>query len=283
MTEIRDDITQKAIELGWLKTIYPGVWMVYDPLASYMDFLQEFFYERIGRPLGFMKLIPPTIIPKRIYHRYGQEFYPVELAIEIKEFANQGNSEQLVLDPAFTSFYGSLENRALAEDILPFQVTEASIGISYRNEKDVSEFSRSREFIKKEFLFIGYPDQVRNLHIKTMTSFESCLNLLGLEHRIRENRTQIKGRQNDYQTTDFEIDINNIQLEVASAANKQNWVTSHYNIRSVSGRELWSGYLSIGLSRIMYCILSVHGFDECKWPMPQHLITYERKTSYDLQ
>jgi seryl-tRNA synthetase len=262
---IKNSITNECIKRGWLKEIYTGHWIFYEPLSTLLVLFKEFFSDSIKEKLKIQEVLFPKIIPLNLYEKYGKKFYPTNLALQIKKNPKEIST---VLDPALTVAYSSLNDSIIPIKNLPILYNEIDISASFRNEKrSLKEFSRSVEYYKSDFIFLGTPEQVSNIHEITVNAFKDCLSKLELKIFLNSKILKIKSEGKYLNIIDFLFRYEKQSLEIASAANRRTWVTSKYNIRNSENKPMWSGYLSIGLTRILYSFLSSNGFEDSNWPI----------------
>lgn len=257
-------ITKKCEESKLIRKIAPGLWVFRSHLSRLLQNLVESLDNYMSKELSFDRVLFPKIIPFKYFKKYGSTFYPENIVFRINK--RDLNQESFILDPAATSFYSSYSNSLIEDSELPIKITDLGIGVSFRKEdpKTINEFYRAREYYKKEFLFIGYPDDVNEIQKKLLEQLESFLSKIELSVHYTDEK--IISDDKRFTTKEINSPCDGDKLEVASTGIREDLITSHYEIRSVSKKELWSGFLSIGLSRLVYCILSKYGLNPNLWP-----------------
>jgi seryl-tRNA synthetase len=265
MKNIRGSITNECKKLEWIQEIYPGHWIFKEPISKLLSNLGDYFFKEIGKPLKFSRIIFPKIIPENTFLKYGNSLYPASIALTVNRNRKKAKS-LLVLDPALTCFYGSYMDSNIPLIRLPILANDLGLGMGFRNEsnKNLKEFYRSVEYYRSDFLFLGTPTQVTKLLKNINILFNKSIEKLDL--KIYKTKDTDKVKNQLLESIDFMVDIGKENIEIASTANRKTWVTNNYNIKCAEGNELWSGYLSVGLTRILYCFLATHGFDKTKWP-----------------
>jgi len=78
--KLRSDPTEEAVRLGWVKE-YPGagVWQLLPPFTALIRAIEQLVIDRIAKPLGFIEVIFPRLIPLDVEKRKGQLAIPHEM------------------------------------------------------------------------------------------------------------------------------------------------------------------------------------------------------------
>lgn len=178
------------------------------------------------------------------------------------------------------SFWPFLQGRTIAEDSLPIKVFDRS-GTSHRYESGgIHGIERVDEFHRIELVFIGTPEQVV-AHSKEMQEcYKHIFNdMLDLEWRMawvtpwfmaQEGLTGLASNK-DVGTIDFEASLpyrgkDGEWLEFQNLSVNGDKYPGGFNVKSQSGKPLWSGCSGIGLERWASAFFSQKGLDPENWP-----------------
>lgn len=178
------------------------------------------------------------------------------------------------------SFWPFMQGRTVAEDSFPVKVFDRS-GTSHRYESGgIHGMERVDEFHRIELVFIGTPDQIL-AHSKEMQEcYKHIFNdILDLEWRMawvtpwfmaQEGLTGLAG-QKDVGTIDFEAPLpyrgkDGEWLEFQNLSVNGDKYPKGFNVKSQSGKDVWSGCSGIGLERWASTFLAQKGLDPENWP-----------------
>ena len=178
------------------------------------------------------------------------------------------------------SFWPFLQGRTVAEDSFPIKVFDRS-GTSHRYESGgIHGMERVDEFHRIELVFIGTPEQIL-AHSKEMQEcYKHVFNdILDLEWRMawvtpwfmaQEGLTGLAG-QKEVGTIDFEAPLpyrgkDGEWLEFQNLSVNGDKYPKGFNVKSQSGKEVWSGCSGIGLERWASTFLAQKGCEQKDWP-----------------
>lgn len=212
--KFRGDPTETALSLGWAQS-FPGrgQWCYMPPYATLQTALKEVMIEKIAKPLGFVEILFPKIIPievaftaKKIQGEPGGMFYvcpprvrekeeyvPLQVKAEItgelpmKELKDLLEDPGYVLDPAqCTPFYQLYRNKTFRKEDLPIKVYDYG-GPTYRYEAGgVKGIERLCEFWRIEHVWLGTPETVERIRAEAMKkAIEAVDEYLEMEWRIQ--------------------------------------------------------------------------------------------------
>ncbi len=178
------------------------------------------------------------------------------------------------------SFWPFLQGRTVADDSFPIKVFDRS-GTSHRYESGgIHGMERVDEFHRIELVFIGTPEQIL-AHSKEMQEcYKHVFNdILDLEWRMawvtpwfmaQEGLTGLAG-QKEVGTIDFEAPLpyrgkDGEWLEFQNLSVNGDKYPKGFNVKSQSGKDVWSGCSGIGLERWASTFLAQKGLDLDNWP-----------------
>lgn len=218
-------ITKICMDRFWLIKYDKNQWIYTEFLTNLLRKLENDIIEKIAHKLGFKEWIFLNIINKKTLNVYGLK--------NIKPFYIKNN---LVLDPLKISLYQALANKYLKKSVKVFERNT-----TFRNEKISENFHTANEFRRLDFYYIGKPKEVLDLRNNFIKLFKVYLKKLDIECKIinKDEKGFIK---------EFYCD----NLELGNIGTKKDTILKKFRIRN---NDLWAGYASIGLDRILYCIL----------------------------
>jgi seryl-tRNA synthetase len=199
---LREDPTTELAKRNWVKHIGRGVWTILPSYAALWRAIEDLVMERLARPLGFVEVMLPKIVPLDVQKKKGQLFgIPNEMwwvcppatrdPLEWERFKDtvkitgQTNPERLMENlsaPEFSLAYAQCEpfydiwgKRTVDRDKLPLKFVD-SYGPTWRYESGgLKGLERLSEFKRMEFVWIGSPedaisirDEVRDKSIEIM-------------------------------------------------------------------------------------------------------------------
>ncbi len=178
------------------------------------------------------------------------------------------------------SFWPFMQGKTVADDSFPIRVFDRS-GTSHRYESGgIHGMERVDEFHRIELVFIGTPEQILD-HSKNMQEcYKHVFNdILDLEWRMawvtpwfmaQEGLTGLAG-QKEVGTIDFEAPLpyrgkDGEWLEFQNLSVNGDKYPKGFNVKSQSGKEVWSGCSGIGLERWASTFLAQKGLEPEDWP-----------------
>ena len=257
--------------LGYIEMIFPKV----DPWEVLMH---------SGHAKGVYPEIYYVCAPKTRDPAFWEEVidnYKVTLEVPIDLIAEKIDKPLGALCYAqCPSFWPFLQGKTISEDSFPIKVFDRS-GTSHRYESGgIHGMERVDEFHRVELVFIGSPEQV-TAHSKEMQEcYKHIFNdILELEWRMawvtpwfmaQEGLTGLAGNK-DVGTIDFEAPLpyrgkDGEWLEFQNLSINGDKYPRGFNVKSQSGKDVWSGCSGIGLERWASTFFAQKGFDEKDWP-----------------
>jgi seryl-tRNA synthetase len=177
-------------------------------------------------------------------------------------------------------FWPFMQGKTVADDSFPIRVFDRS-GTSHRYESGgIHGMERVDEFHRIELVFIGTPEQVLEHSKEMQQCYKHIFNdILDLEWRMawvtpwfmaQEGLTGLAG-QKDVGTIDFEAPLpyrgnNSEWLEFQNLSVNGDKYPRGFNVKSQSGKEIWSGCSGIGLERWASVFLAQKGLNPKDWP-----------------
>lgn len=199
-----------------------------------------------------------------------------------------------VLDPIqCVSFYYAFYSKSLKS--LPIKAYEYQGGWTFRYETNADGILRGKQFLRLEFVWLANEKEaqdIRNVLVfDAATAIDAYLQVpvkvaegdSCFEHPPQQvyapNRvwdlTTAKERAHDLPSIDLLFDSqhqfprsNEGFIELASAG-RHNQLPPRYKIKQAdSTNPVWSGCCGLGLTRLVFAFLAVHGFSQDAWPNP---------------
>ncbi len=178
------------------------------------------------------------------------------------------------------SFWPFMQGKTIADDSFPIKVFDRS-GTSHRYESGgIHGMERVDEFHRIELVFIGTQEQVVAHSNDMQERYKYIFNdILDLEWRIawvtpwfmaQEGLTGLAEKK-DVGTIDFEAVLpyrgkDGEWLEFQNLSINGDKYPKGFNVKSQSGKEIWSGCSGIGLERWASVFLAQKGFEPESWP-----------------
>ncbi|MCZ7398946.1 MAG: serine--tRNA ligase [Candidatus Methanoperedens sp.] len=178
------------------------------------------------------------------------------------------------------SFWPFMQGKTIADDSFPIKVFDRS-GTSHRYESGgIHGMERVDEFHRIELVFIGTPEQILDHSKKMQECYKHVFNdILDLEWRMawvtpwfmaQEGLTGLAG-QKEVGTIDFEAPLpyrgkDGEWLEFQNLSVNGDKYPKGFNVKSQSGKEVWSGCSGIGLERWASTFLAQKGCEPKDWP-----------------
>jgi seryl-tRNA synthetase len=178
------------------------------------------------------------------------------------------------------SFWPFMQGKTVADDSFPIKVFDRS-GTSHRYESGgIHGMERVDEFHRIELVFIGTQEQVLSHSKEMQECYKHIFNdILDLEWRMawvtpwfmaQEGLTGLAG-QKEVGTIDFEAPLpyrgkDGEWLEFQNLSVNGDKYPKGFNVKSQSGKEVWSGCSGIGLERWASTFLAQKGLEPEDWP-----------------
>ena len=304
-TFFEGDMTEKAIELGWVKP-FPGKgqWFYGPEITALERVLEEIIIKKVVEKLGFQeclfpKLIPITVmekmkylegLPEGMYYASAPKRDP-EIFTKFKNdlIVNKEVSidllKQGLKDPAYVNaaaqcepFYEFLSHEVIDESELPIKFYDRS-GWTYRWEGGGAKgLDRVHEFQRIECVWLSDPEEVTKIRDATLELSHELANDLELEWytEIGDDPFYLEGRKSDDRGIEFpDIPKYEMRLKVPGrekgvAVVSANVHGTHFvegfSIKEAHNHRIWTGCTGFGITRWVFGFLSQKGFDKNNWP-----------------
>ncbi len=180
-------------------------------------------------------------------------------------------------------FWPYLAGKTISDEDLPMKIFDRS-GTSMRYESGgIHGIERVDEFHRIEFVWIGYPDQVKKLNKEIVEYYRKIFNkILDLEWRMafvtpwfmaQEGLIGLADVKKEVGTIDFEAYLpykgprkESEWLEFQNASNNGDKYPKGFNVKSRGKEQLYSGCTGIGLERWLSAFIAQKGIDPENWP-----------------
>jgi seryl-tRNA synthetase len=295
---------------NWIMHRGRGQW-IFNPTATrIIKTMEEIVVDELLKPLEFNEVIIPKAVTWDVWKRsghaknlYGEIYYLCPPKSRDPEFWEEVTDLYKITGEVPTDlvkekikepiggvcyaqcppFWPYLGGKTLADENLPIKVFDRS-GTSMRYESGgIHGIERVDEFHRIEIVWIGYPDQVRELHERIVEHYKRIFNkILDLEWRIawvtpwfmaQEGLTGLVDEKREVGTIDFEAYLpykgsrkESEWLEFQNASNNGDKYPKGFNVKSQSREQLYSGCTGIGLERWVSAFLAQKGISPKNWP-----------------
>ncbi len=206
--------TELAEKLGWAIR-FPGraQWIYLPPMAALIRAIRDIFYEYVAKPLGFIEVLFPKLIPIEIAfrarklqgepggmyyvcvprYREKEKYIPFQIKAEITQELPMDELKKLLEEPSYIldpiqclPFYQLYRGRVLKKEDLPIKVVECG-GPTYRFEAGGARgLERVDEFWRMEHVWLGLPEQCIEIRNEIMKKVVEVVDrVLDLEWRIQ--------------------------------------------------------------------------------------------------
>ncbi|MCC7561694.1 MAG: serine--tRNA ligase [Methanobrevibacter arboriphilus] len=304
-TYFEGDVTEKAIELGWIKT-FPGrgQWFYGPQMTALQRAFEKILIDNIVEKLGFdeclfPKLIPiPTMDKMRYLDGLPEGMYYCSAPKRDPEVFNKFKNELAInrevpmdllksglKDPAYVlaaaqcePFYEFLSHEVIDEKDLPIKFYDKS-GWTYRWESGGAKgIDRVHEFQRIELVWIDKPEETSKIRDSTLELSHELATKLELEWytEIGDDPFYLEGRKVENRGIEFpDVPKYEMRLKVpgqekgvavVSANVHGTHFTEGFSIREAHKHTLWTGCTGLGLTRWLFGFLAQKGFDENNWP-----------------
>lgn len=304
-TFFKGDMTEKAIELGWVKP-FPGKgqWFYGPEITALERALEEIIIEKVVEKLGFQeclfpKLIPITVmekmkylegLPEGMYYasapkRDPEIFTKFKNDLIVNKEVSMDLLKQGLKDPAYVNaaaqcepFYEFLSHEVIDESELPIKFYDRS-GWTYRWEGGGAKgLDRVHEFQRIECVWLSDPEEVTKIRDATLELSHELANELELEWytEIGDDPFYLEGRKSDDRGIEFpDIPKYEMRLKVPGrdkgvAVVSANVHGTHFiegfSIKEAHNHRIWTGCTGFGITRWVFGFLSQKGFDKKNWP-----------------
>ncbi len=301
----KGDPTQEAEKRGWIKrTGNRGQWIYGAQMTKIFRTFEKIVMEEIIKPLGYEEMIFPKLVTWDVWKRSGHakgvypeiyyvcppktrdpefweevmDYYKVTLEIPLdlisKKIDKPIGGMCYAQCPPFWPF---LQGRTIADDCFPLKIFDRS-GTSHRYESGgIHGMERVDEFHRIELVFIGTKEQVLAHSKELQERYKHIFNeILELEWRMawvtpwfmaQEGLTGL-AEEKHVGTIDYEafLPYKKEWLEFQNQSVNGDKYPKGFNVKSQSGKQIWSGCSGIGLERWASVFLAQKGLDPEHWP-----------------
>ncbi len=182
-----EDPTHELVSRNWVRHLGRGVWTILPPYGALWRAIEGLVMDRVAKPLGFVEIMLPKIVPLEVQKKKGQIFgIPNEMwyvcppatrdpeeweyyrdLVKITGGTNPAELNNNLSPPEFALAYAQCEpfydiwsGRVVDRDKLPLKFVD-SYGPTWRYESGgLKGLERLSEFKRMEFVWIGAPEDV---------------------------------------------------------------------------------------------------------------------------
>lgn len=304
-TFFEGDVTEKALELGWIKR-FPGKgqWFYAPPMAALERAFESILAERVAEKIGFEECLFPKLIPIDVMEKMKyleglpEGMYYVSAPKRDPEIFDKFKSELIInkevpidllkqglKDPGYVNaaaqcepFYEFFSHEVVDEKDLPIKFYDKS-GWTYRWEGGGAKgFDRVHEFQRIEMVWMGIPEEVDKIRDQTLEFSQDLASELELQWytEIGDDPFYLEGRKTETRGIEFP-DVPKYEMRlVVPGAEKGVAVTSAnvhgthfiegFSIKETHQHRIWTGCTGLGLTRWVFGFLAQKGFDQENWP-----------------
>ncbi|KZX17273.1 amino acid--[acyl-carrier-protein] ligase 1 [Methanobrevibacter cuticularis] len=304
-TYFEEDVTEKAIELGWIKK-FPGrgQWFYGPQMTALQRIFEDILIENIVNRLEFdeclfPKLIPVPVmdkmryldgLPEGMYYcsapkRDPELFNKFKQELAITREVPMNLLKEGLKDPNYVlsaaqcePFYEFLSHEVLDEKDLPMKLYDKS-GWTYRWESGGAKgIDRVHEFQRIELVWVGTPEQTNAIRDNTLELSHEIANELELEWytEIGDDPFYLEGRKVESRGIEFpDIPKYEMRLKVPGREKGVAIVSANvhgthfvegFSIREAHQHKIWTGCTGLGLTRWLFGFLAQKGFNKENWP-----------------
>ncbi|MBD3193151.1 MAG: serine--tRNA ligase [Candidatus Heimdallarchaeota archaeon] len=315
---VQENPTDLLIEGGWIeRTSYRNQWIFAPPITAFAEALKRMMVEKIYEPLGFKNMMFPKLVSWEVWKRSSHlsgiyqggfepyfisppktadpkfweeiaDYYRITLEIQPEKIKEKlrppiGGLSFAQCPP----FWEYLQGKTISDDSFPILVYDWS-GPTYRYESGSAHgFERVDELHRIETLYIGFPDQLKEIAQKLRTAFRQLLGeTLDLEFREAWVTPWWTGPTEREERPRPAIDsfdqIGTIDMEVylpyKGKRETSEWLETQnlsilgkkypegFTVKAQSGKELWSGCGGGSFERYVSAFVAQKGINPNDWP-----------------
>lgn len=304
-TFFEGDVTEKAIELGWIKA-FPGrgQWFYGPQMTALQRTFETILIEKIVEKLNFdeclfPKLIPiPTMDKMRYLDGLPEGMYYCSAPKRDPELFDKFKNELAITrevpmdllkdglkDPAYVlaaaqcePFYEFLSHEVIDEKNLPIKFYDKS-GWTYRWESGGAKgIDRVHEFQRIELVWIDKPENTSKIRDDTLELSHELASELEIQWytEIGDDPFYLEGRKVESRGIEFP-DVPKYEMRLVIPGQKKGVAvvsanvhgthfTEGFSIREAHKHTLWTGCTGLGLTRWLFGFLAQKGFDKENWP-----------------
>ena len=300
-----DDVTEKALELGWIKR-FPGKgqWFYGPKMTALHRAFEEILVENVMEKLEFEECLFPKLIPFEVLDKMRyleglpEGMYYVSAPKRDPEAFDKFKQELIInneipidllkkglKDPGYVNaaaqcepFYEFLSHEVVDEKDLPIKSYDRS-GWTYRWEGGGAKgLDRVHEFQRIETVWCGTPEQVDEIRDQTLLLSQDLASKLELEWytEVGDDPFYLEGRKVENRGIEFpdvpkyEMRLVNPSQEKGVAVVSANVHGTHFvegfSIKEAHQHRIWTGCTGFGLTRWLFGFLAQKGFDKENWP-----------------
>lgn len=304
-TYFEGDVTEKAIELGWIKA-FPGrgQWFYGPQMTALQRIFEDILTERIIDKIGFDECLFPKLIPiatmdkmryldglpEGMYYcsapkRDPEIFQKFKNDLAINREVPMELLKEGLKDPSYVlaaaqcePFYEFLSHEVIDEKDLPIKLYDKS-GWTYRWESGGAKgIDRVHEFQRIEMVWLGTPEETNKIRDETLDLSHKVASELELEWytEIGDDPFYLEGRKVENRGIEFpDVPKYEMRLKVPGrekgvAVVSANVHGTHFiegfSIKETHQHKIWTGCTGLGLTRWLFGFLAQKGFDKHNWP-----------------
>ncbi|NHJ84235.1 MAG: serine--tRNA ligase [Asgard group archaeon] len=313
--------TDSMIEDGWIqRTNYRNQWIFGPAITALTEAIKQLMIDNLYKPLGFKNMIFPKVVPWEVWKRSGHlsgiyqggfepyfvctpqtadpefweeiaDYYRITLDVQPEKIYEKlrppiGGLSYAQCPP----FWSYLQGKTISDDSFPIFVYDWS-GPTYRYESGAAYgFERVDELHRIETLYIGFPDQIKDIAQKLRIGFRKIIGeILELEFReawVTPWWTSQEGSGDESKdskvtleqfdqigTIDFEI-----YLPYKGSRQESQWLETQnisilgtkyakaFTVKAQSNTEVWSGCGGGSFERYVSAFVAQKGTDPKYWP-----------------
>ena len=304
-THFTGDVTEKAIELGWIKR-FPGrgQWFYGPQMTALQRAFETIIIDKIVEKMDFdeclfPKLIPiPTMdkmryldgLPEGMYYccapkRDPELFDKFKNELSVTREVPMNLLKDGLKDPAYVlaaaqcePFYEFLSHEVIDEKDLPIKFFDKS-GWTYRWESGGAKgIDRVHEFQRIELVWIDKPENTNKIRDTTLELSHELASELELQWytEVGDDPFYLEGRKVENRGIEFP-DVPKYEMRLVVPGQKKGVAvvsanvhgthfTEGFSIREAHNHTIWTGCTGLGLTRWLFGFLAQKGFDEENWP-----------------
>ena len=307
--------TQIMQEANWIqRTNYRNQWVLTPTITALAEALKQIMIDYIYKPLGFDQMMIPKLVDWSIWLRsehaegiYQGGFEPYfvvqpkdptpeyfeEIAdyITITKTIPEDKLFEKITPPIgglsyaqCPPFWALLQGKTIAKESLPIKVYDWS-GPTYRYEAGSAYgFERVDELHRIETLFIGSPEQTKEIGEKVRNNlrkiFEEILDLEVRESRVMPWWLQQSAHESEADTDDLVVGTIDWEayMPYRGSREESEWLEIQnisiigqkypkgFSVKAEGNIELWSGCGGGSFERFLTAFISQKGLDQKNWP-----------------
>jgi seryl-tRNA synthetase len=304
-TFFEGDMSEKAIELGWVKK-FPGKgqWFYGPQMTALERVFEEIIIEKIIDKLEFQECLFPKLIPLEVMEKMKyleglpEGMYYVSAPKRDPEIFKKFKTDLIInqeipmdllksglKEPAYVTsaaqcepFYEFFSHEVIDEKELPIKFYDRS-GWTYRWEGGGSKgLDRVNEFQRMELVWLASPEETTKIRDDTLELSHKLADELELQWytEIGDDPFYLEGRKVESRKIEFpdvpkyemRLKIPNQEKGVAvvSANAHGTHFTQGFSIKEAHNHSIWTGCTGFGITRWLFGFLSQKGFDKKNWP-----------------